>query len=441
VGNRRKYRRNAALGAAALALCLGLPASVSAAQGTTVRDTTARSTAAALSADTANANFNGTWHAVYVDRPDTSATVMVEDEDASTGSFDGTVVPPEGGGALSDGDYDIMDGQVTGDHISFEIERDGIGQRDATYIADWSGTIADNTVSGNIDATLDPPSPFCDDGGDGGDASVIADDDDCLALGGPFTATRATYKLGGEITSGCGGQTVCASGGEPFGSLEVDVDGDNGSATTDTGNDGKWSVDLPAGQYTVTPTDPIYNFTPPDIDVDLKADLGGQDFTACSLPPGGANLARVGSVRRLDNGVASFSLSGEACNERFTYTYSGHKLSVSWTASAVGCEIVVGAKLTDEPLGGWYNAATKGINYTYTKDANKIIVHIVGMSATNPTPPANPVMDVTINPGYRTGTANIRGKSQTRELDITDKKTGVTDSVTCWPNNASISLR
>lgn len=389
---------------------------------------------AALSAAAAggNANFNGTWDAVYAGRADTTATVIVQGEDLGTGSFGGTVVPPEGYGALSDGDYDIMDGQVTGNQFSFDIERDGIGKRDATYTADWSGTITGNSVSGNIVASIDPLAPGC----NGPESSSLrAPAYTCLALGGPFTATRKTFTLGGQVTSGCGGQTSCSSTGVPFGGMEVDVDGASGSATTTTDDQGKWSVDLPSGQYTVTPTDAIYNFTPPDLDVDLKADLGGQDFTACSLPPGQFNGPLLASVPRQPNGAASFSLSGEACNERFTYTYSGRHLGVTWTASALSCQVTIGAKPTDEPTGGWVSAAVKPIKYSYTKDANKVIVHIVGESTTNPTPSANPVMDVTINPGYRTGVANIRGKSQTQELDV--KGNGW---VTCWPPNASIPL-
>jgi hypothetical protein len=369
-----------------------------------------------------------------VDRPDTTATVIVQSEDLKTGTFGGTVVPPEGGGALSDGNYDIMDGQVTGDHFSFDIERDGIGERDATYTADWSGTITDNSLSGNINATMDPVAPQCDDEADG---SVTADDDDtCLALGGPFTATRQTYKLGGEITSGCGGQTSCSASGEPFDGLEVDVDGDNGSATTTTDEDGKWSVDLPAGQYTVTPTDNIENFTPPDRDEDLKANLGGQDFTACSLPPGQASLTRAGA-RRVENGAASFDLSGEACNEKFTYTYSsagGGHVKYDWTASALSCEFTIGAQPTDYPLGSFKNVHVKPISLRKMKDANKVTTHIVGKSGTNPTARANPVVDVTINPGYQSGVANLKGLSQTQEVDIKG------DSITCWPGDVSIPL-
>ena len=55
---------------------------------------------AALSAAAAggNANFNGTWDAVYAGRADTTATVIVQGEDLGTGSFGGTVVPPKGTG-------------------------------------------------------------------------------------------------------------------------------------------------------------------------------------------------------------------------------------------------------------------------------------------------------------------------------------------------------
>ena len=130
----------------------------------------------------ANANFQGDWQASYDDDPGTSAELRIDDEDLATGDFSGTVVPPEGRGALSE-DFDIEDGHVTGDQFHFTIEHDGIGAQDSTYTADWTGTIDGDSVTGNIEATLDPLPVQCQ-GGDGG-RQAPAGHGNCL-YGGDF---------------------------------------------------------------------------------------------------------------------------------------------------------------------------------------------------------------------------------------------------------------
>ena len=327
------YRRRRTLRPVAIALllacCLTLPTAAGASSVTGPHRSGARAVEPAGATKVHNADFNGTWEWAYAAYPDRTGTLTVQDEDMATGSFDGTVVhlgPSELSGA-----FDFSDGQVTGDSFSFDIERDDVGSDDATFTADVTGTIDGNKATGDIDANLDPPPESCEDGGD-----------DCPVLGGAFTATRETFTVEGEITAGCGD----CGGGEPFEGMDVEVDGDNGSASATTDDEGKWDVELPAGQYTVTPTDPVYHFTPPDRDIDLEDDVDGQDFTACAMTEGDQNSAVAAAVTRRAAGKTVYHLSGQSpCrggnggSETFTVSYAtGHDYVLFiWTMTALDC--------------------------------------------------------------------------------------------------------
>lgn len=67
-------------------------------------------------------------------------------------------------------------------------------------------------------------------------------------------------------------------------------------------------------------------------------------------------------------------------------------------------------------------------------DANHVITSVTVMSDTNPKPGVNPVVKVTIKPGYRSGVANVKGQSQDRDLPPDDP------AEACWPQNANIPL-
>ena len=157
----------------------------------------------------------------------------------------GEVIPPAGHGAAFAEPFDVLDGHVSGDSFTFSIERTGIGgtgpdDRDATYHADWTGKVSGLEASGSIDATLEPGT---------------LDRDDGFAAAREFDMTRPGFKLSGTVVSvPCGLEaTSCPSQPSPVSGVDVKATGaSDGSAITD--DEGNYSITLPKGTYTVTPS-------------------------------------------------------------------------------------------------------------------------------------------------------------------------------------------
>ncbi len=93
-----------------------------------------------------------------------------------------------------------------------------------------------------------------------------------------FYATGPTYSVSGQITY--------ESDGLP--GIRVDLGGD-AAVQRVTDQDGNYRFTwLPDGEYTVTPTDPSFSFTPTSRDVTVSgADVTGQSFTATALDTDG----------------------------------------------------------------------------------------------------------------------------------------------------------
>jgi hypothetical protein len=108
-----------------------------------------------------NVDFTGNWVVVDLAKPLETATLEVSNEDAATGTFSGTIIPPsDATGAFVD-PFTCHDARVSGDRFSFPLDRTGTGgtgpdDRNATYTASWIGTITGGTASGSIDAKLQP---------------------------------------------------------------------------------------------------------------------------------------------------------------------------------------------------------------------------------------------------------------------------------------------
>ena len=106
-----------------------------------------------------NVDFAGEWTVTDPANGDT-ATLDVTDQRAD-GRFSGIVTPPSSAvGAFAD-PFPVQDGQVTGKHFSFTLVRTGIGgtgptDRNATYTANWDGTITGNSATGSINAKTVP---------------------------------------------------------------------------------------------------------------------------------------------------------------------------------------------------------------------------------------------------------------------------------------------
>jgi hypothetical protein len=106
-----------------------------------------------------NVDFTGVWTVTDPGNGDT-ATLDVSGQ-KNNGSFSGTVTPPGNAPASLQAPFAVENGQVTGKHFTFTIERTGIGgtgptDRNATYTANWDGTVTGNTATGSIDAKTVP---------------------------------------------------------------------------------------------------------------------------------------------------------------------------------------------------------------------------------------------------------------------------------------------
>jgi hypothetical protein len=269
-------------------------------------------TATSAVAVSKNANFIGTWELIDPADPSTTATLVVSSEDDATGSFTGTLAALGNIGPAFDAPFDILDGRVSGNAFSFNLERTDIGIRAATYKAHIAGSISGNDASGSLNSTIEPP---------------IDENHNAFVGFRSFTAKRNAFKLSGTIIYGCAGGATCGSSAGPLYDVNVDVQGPaSDSATTDT--KGKWSVSVPPGHYTITPTAPDVTFTPASIDVDVSKATPGQDFTSCVSTTGNSANVRAPLAQS-----TTWSLSRKTCYNSFAVNYftATRGASVSWT--------------------------------------------------------------------------------------------------------------
>ena len=106
-----------------------------------------------------NIDFTGTWTVTDPANGDTATLTVTDQKD--DGSFSGTLEPPADAPLSLSAPFPLQNARVDGRHFSFTIERTGIGgtgadDRDATYTANWDGTITGNSATGSIDAKTVP---------------------------------------------------------------------------------------------------------------------------------------------------------------------------------------------------------------------------------------------------------------------------------------------
>jgi hypothetical protein len=106
-----------------------------------------------------NIDFTGTWTITDPANGDTATLTVTDQKD--DGSFSGTLYPPGDAPLSLSAPFPLRDAHVDGRHFTFTIERTGIGgtgptDRDATYTANWDGTITGNAATGSIDAKTVP---------------------------------------------------------------------------------------------------------------------------------------------------------------------------------------------------------------------------------------------------------------------------------------------
>ncbi len=371
----------------------------------------------------ANANFVGTWDIVDPNAPEKTATLIVTDENDSTGTFSGEITPTGGVTPAFSAPFPLLDGSVTGDKVTFTIERTGIGRfRNATYRAVWTGTIADNTASGSIDASLEPPT---------------IGRSDTWALADAFTGSRKEYVVSGKVELGCdgAGSGGCSAATLPVEGFEVDLTGDSQSLTSTTDDQGQWKVTVPPGSYAITPTDPVFTFSPTSLDVNVtNSDVTDQGFQACGA--GSPADARFSDYRYLNSGQAyTYSLVGStggncpATKFAVKYNPSGNgKVSNSWQTLTMQCE----NQELQQFLLKLENYEKVKIPYRHahnSKNGAGIVIHEKVDSNIRGT-----ILNVTIKSGYNSGTAVLNGqplKASTLTKDGFDE---------CYPTSVTLAL-
>jgi hypothetical protein len=363
--------------------------------------------AAAANAATKNANFDGDWTV-------NGGHVVITDEDVATGEFGGSLVGPHS-------TLDIVDGEVTGNAYTFTVEVADtvVGVNGAQFT--YGGTFSGNTMTITETAIHAWKN--------GHPVSASSTDP------GPFTGTREDFNLSGEIDLGCGSNAnTCSANGTPFEGFEVDVTGDNGSATSTTDDEGKWNVDLPTGSYTITPTSPIYTFTPSEIHVDLTKTETDENFRACSA-------SSIASEERLvshTSGVVIYDLTGTniACYATFRVTdtktaTAKNFLNFSWTTKALTCDKVgdSGSSTFTHALKSSMTVQLAG-SLTVKKNSAGVVVHITAENSKSP----HPFIDATINPGYRSGSVVLNGQPLKEATTTSD------GFLECYPYSGSVGL-
>ncbi len=213
---------------AVLALSAGalfVPASTSSA---TSRGTSAtRSGATPIAHASGNIDFDGSWTVTDPANGDT-ATLTVSGE-KSDGSFSGTLEPPGNAPRSLSGPFSLENAQVSGRHFSFTIERSGIGgtgpdDRNATYTANWDGTITGNSATGSIDAKTVPGTVLNPDG---------------FAGQRSFTAHRASaYTSSPAVGPVFGGVTVHVAGSGLDSAVSAEITDADGNVLATVSADG-----------------------------------------------------------------------------------------------------------------------------------------------------------------------------------------------------------
>jgi hypothetical protein len=174
-----------------------------------------------------NVDFTGQWTVTDPGNGDT-ATLDVADQ-KNNGSFSGTVTPPANAAAAFAAPFPVQDGQVSGKHFSFTLERTGIGgtgptDRNATYTANWDGTVTGNTATGSINAKTVP-------------GTVL--DPQGFAGARNFIAHRASSVSTSPGTGpAAGGVDVLVSGGGLDGAVSADITDDAGKVLANVPADG-----------------------------------------------------------------------------------------------------------------------------------------------------------------------------------------------------------
>jgi hypothetical protein len=343
---------------------------------------------------------------------DGKGILVISNENVTTGTF---------GGALSGSgvSFPIIAGQVTGTSFTLTIEVAGTVVGEHGEQIDFGGTVNGDKITLTSTATRAWANG----------ESVKGDNP------GTYHGTRkgSMYMLMGEIILQCdSGGSSCLANGEPFEGLKVNVTGDNGTASDTTNEDGMWTVKLPSGSYTITPTDPNMTFTPLNAEVYLDADTTVKKFSAC------ASAQTADSPQALSRRPESkargliYSLVGINCTtSEFSAVYNTKAtpiLKLTWKSSVYQCGSTrkfVHQESTDVPIP--YSDVQR------KDDANGVTVWLK-IDSPKGNPRYDPILKMTVNPGYASGSVTLNG------LGVGEDTFEGASINTCTPVSAQMTL-
>jgi hypothetical protein len=351
----------------------------------------------------ANGNFNGRWK--VTDAEGAVGYFVVTNENVKTGSFAGSLQVPAGTKGPSS--YPITAGSVTGNNFTATLEYPGtvVGYNGLqfSYVGSFHGNAMSIKVE-NYHAWI---------------KGKVVPPDELSTDGTIYKGYRGLLTINGEVDLGCGGSGgSCSASSDALAGVEVTISGDD-DATATTDQEGKWSVDVPEGTYTVTPTSDGFTYAPGDRTVKVTKNITVPKFSACvattTLSASVKNGFGASAPHARPATAKVLTLIGQsvpcAAQVLVQYTPSTREANVVWVANAWYCDKTT-RHYWNYHLGGpvyYSNEFGHSPNDHVDVQANgEVLIHAHHG--------ADEVVLVDIKPGGKSATATVSGTDFAKEL-------------------------
>ena len=232
--------------------------------------------------------------------------------------------------------------------------------------------------------------------------------------------------LGGTVEFGCS-LSACGSMSGPLYNATVDVEGPTKVSTT-TDTEGKWSVPVVPGEYSVTPSAPGVTFNPKSIDLKVTESRDDSNFSGCTSGSSSSENAEAPKFRAAISS-RSWKLVGDYCASVYSVDYSpsSNTATVGWNSLAFICNpngqvffnlglnrsIFSGTVVSPSSANGTISTASNGVIDIKVND-NGILV-----------------LQFTIDPGGASGTVTTYSDVYTQSFNAG------TTHVSCRPTQAT----
>jgi hypothetical protein len=253
----------------------------------------------------------------------------------------------------------------------------------------------------------------------------------------PVTKPKAAIDGAVQAVAGCATGTCTA---KPLKGVTVRASGSSGSGSATTGPDGSYSIAVPEGVYTVTPSYPEHTFTPPSKRVTVGSSNATANFKTCSAisTTVNATMQRSGVARA----ASSVPLKGGSTKNfvRVVYTPcitgTSGTVTVAWQVRPQ-CQASGGSSLSHDPYTKeyWptYWQLPKSGSGPYALDNRK---HVNLNDASGAL-----VMSITVAQGLRSATVEIYDTHGTFVRPLPNKINGAGGDMTCRPQADTLTLK